>query len=308
MVYIIISSIVIGLLLLILLISFLFYYLAFYGQFKPSHKMSTKYITTSDEVTNLIKKVEAIPYEEVYIKSYDGLKLFGRYYHVKDNAPVNICFHGYRGFATRDFCGGSLLVLESEQNLLLIDERASGRSEGHTITLGVKEKYDCLSWVNYVIDRFGEDTKIILRGISMGAAIVLMALGLNLPQNVIGISADCPYSSPKEIIYAVFKANHIPKCLYFFLKIGVALFGHFNLNDKGAVETVKNAHVPILLIHGEADGFVPCYMSKAIYEANPSDIKLITFPNADHGWSYFVDNERYRREFFEFNDKLLNNK
>ncbi len=66
-------------------------------------------------------------------------------------------------------------MLREGHNVLMIEERAHLESEGHTITFGIKERYDALDWIRYALQRFGEDTRIILVGISMGAATVLMA-------------------------------------------------------------------------------------------------------------------------------------
>ena len=53
----------------------------------------------------------------------------------------------------------------------MIDQRAHGLSEGKTITFGIKERLDCLCWVEYLVERFGKETQILLTGISMGANI-----------------------------------------------------------------------------------------------------------------------------------------
>lgn len=303
--FIILLIVLLSIALIILIISYITYYIAFSRTKKPNNKMIDSFIVNKEEINELVEKLKKIEYEEVYVTSHDGLKLYGRYYHVKDGAPISIGFHGYRGSAFRDFSGGALMVMENGHNLLLIDQRATGKSEGKTITFGIKEKYDCLSWVNYCINRFGEDVKIFLRGISMGSATVLMASGLDLPKNVIGISADCPYSTPKAIIKKVVKDMKFPSFAYIFITIGAKVFGHFNINDEGAVEAVKRSKIPVILLHGEDDGFVPCYMSKEIYESYNGEKRLFTFSKANHGNSYFVDNERYVKEIIGFTNEIV---
>ena len=157
------------------------------------------------KIRSMIEEARNIPFERVYITSHDGLKLSGRYYHQQDGAPLDICFHGYRGTPARDFSGGIQIMLREGHNVLMIEERAHLESEGHTITFGIKERYDALDWIQYALQRFGEDTRIILVGISMGAATVLMASELELPEQVKGIVADCPYTSPEVIIKKVCK-------------------------------------------------------------------------------------------------------
>ena len=244
----------------------------------------------------LYKEMEAVPYEEVYITSYDGLRLFARYYHVADGAPLQIQFHGYRGSGIRDFCGGNKLARESGQNTLLVDQRAHGRSEGDMITFGIRERYDCLAWAEYAVQRFGSDTPIFLTGISMGASTVLMASDLPLPKNVVGIIADCPYSSPEAIIRKVCGEMGFPPVLAMpFVKLGAYLFGGLRFGSYSAEDSVARSDLPILLIHGEADNFVPCEMSHKIHSACRGRHEIHTFKDAEHGLSYLQDTPRYEK-------------
>ena len=266
----------------------------------------SQYDAYREEMSRIFNQLAERPCEFVTVLSRDGLRLSGRYYHVRDGAPLDIGFHGYRSGCLTDFSGGSELCFGLGHNLLLVDERAHGKSEGRTITFGIKERGDVLSWVEYALERFGPDTQIVLFGISMGAATVLMASELNLPENVKGIIADCPYSSPKAIIRKVANQMEIPAWLAWpFVKIGAKVYGGFDIDETDAARAVRNTRVPILLIHGEADGFVPCEMSDEVYRANPKKVTRYTFPGADHGLSYLADCPRYRKIVTEFMKKVL---
>ena len=244
--------------------------------------------------TVLMDRLRARPYETVIILSRDGLRLSGRYYHQADGAPLAILCHGYRGTPVRDFCGGADICFSEGFNVLLIEQRAHKSSEGHTISFGVNERYDVLSWTEYAVRRFGDGVRILLAGISMGAATVLMASALDLPPQVRGILADCPFTSPAEIIATVGSAKGFPmKLLFPLVEFDARLLGRFSLRAADAALAVREAKVPILLIHGEADDFVPCDMSRRIAAANPALIEFHTFPGAGHGLSYLIDTERY---------------
>ena len=295
---------------IILIISFLCYFKAFYSPFKkqnddcilldlPAFKPLEKGLVAN------IKKIQQIPYKDVEITSYDGLKLHANYYHNKDGAILAICFHGYRGTPIRDFSGGVKAYLDMGYNVLLVHQRAHKDSEGHTITFGIKESKDCLSWIRYALRRFGTKQKIILCGISMGASTVLLASENKLPKNVKGIIADCPFSSPKAIIKKVCsKDMHIPFFLgYPFVWLGGILFGHFNMNGGDIKKALRNNKLKILLIHGEADTYVPCSMSKEIAD-NDKNIDIELFPNADHGLSFVIDQPRYEKIVKEFVNKV----
>ena len=283
------------------------YRIAFYSPKKGRDKISTfashKYDPYRKEINRLFCQLSDRSYEEVSIVSFDGLTLFGRYYHVKDGAPLDIAFHGYRSSALTDFAGGSELSFSMEHNLLLIDERAHGRSEGRTITFGIQERWDADSWVRYVVERFGADTEIILYGISMGAATVLMASELELPASVRGIIADCGFSSP----YAIMKSVLHWRCpwlvsgpLLALTGVFTRLFGGFGLREVSATEAVAHTKLPILFIHGTGDRFVPCSMSQAAYDACTGEKRLILVEGAGHGQSYLVDRPRVQAAVREF--------
>ncbi len=252
------------------------------------------------EMRRLVAELDALPHEEVTLTARDGTRLFGRYYHVRDGAPLEIECHGYRGHAIRDFCGGNPLARELGHNTLLIDQRAQGRSGGHTITFGIRERLDILDWVDYAHARFGE-IPIFLVGISMGGASVLMASGEPHPASVVGVIADCPYSAPREIICSVIRMMHLPPRLAYPLVAAAArLFGRFSLAECTAVDAVTRAHLPILLLHGECDRLVPCEMSRRIAAAAEGRARLVTFPGADHGMSFMTDPDLYGRTVAEF--------
>ena len=260
-------------------------------------------------IVDNIERILRIPGEKVNCTSHDGLRLVGHYYHFADNAPVAIFFNGYRGSCYFDGSGGFCICEECGVNILLVDQRGHGESQGRTITFGVKERYDCLSWINYIIDRFGRDTEIMLMGISMGAATVLMASGLDLPENVKGIAADCGYSSPKEILCSVSEQMKLPsKLTYPLMRLAAKWFGGFDPEESSAAQAVRNCRVPVLIIHGDDDRFVPCWMSNVIYDACASEKELVIVPKAGHGLSFSLNERGYRSLMFKFVKKLFGEK
>ena len=263
--------------------------------------IGAQYEAVAKHINRISSIMQRYSHEEIAIKSYDGATLFGRYYHRCDGAPIEILFHGYRSHPYRDCSGGHALSQKMGFNALVVDQRAHGASGGHTICFGVKERRDCLSWIQYASERFGSDTPIILSGLSMGAATVLMSASLNLPENVACIIADSPYSSPRGIIEKVCKDHNYPVALCRpFLFLGALLFGGFNLNACSAKSAVRNCRVPVLLIHGEADHFVPCEMSLEIANACASRVEVATFPDAGHGLCYITDPLRYESVVCKF--------
>lgn len=243
------------------------------------------------------------PYEPVQITADDGVPLAARYYHHADGAPVVLILHGYRGFARRDGMGGYTLCKKLGYNVLLPDQRAHGASGGHAITMGVKERYDCRAWAYWAYKRFGPGTPLFLVGVSMGAATVLLAAGLDLPPTVRGIVADCGYTSPRDIIRKCLPEflPHLPVGpVYAVGRLGTRLFGRFDPEDADCRAALAKATAPVLLIHGEADAFVPCAMSRENFDACAAPKRLVTIPGAGHAVAYYVDTPGYERAVTDF--------
>ena len=308
-----IAAIILGIvIILVLTVSYYSYRRTFYSKSKNPSEYKVKipegeiYKKEYDRAIAFIKELDEIDHEKIKIRSRDGKTLAARYYHTADGAPVHIEFHGYRSRATTDFCGINIFVRDLGHNTILVDQRAHGESSGRTISFGIKERFDCLDWINYATNRFGKDTKIILSGLSMGAATVLMASELELPTNVVGIMADCPYSSPADIIkQECAKLKLPPKLVYPFIRLGAMIFGGFDPSAATAKEAVAKSKTPILIIHGEADDFVPSSMSREIYDACSSDKTLITIPIAGHGISYIIDRPKYEKAVEDFLNKVI---
>jgi len=298
----IILSIIFAVLIIYLIICYAIYRKCFYCKKSNTEKScfkipkSPQYEPIKDRMIQYVSELLSKPYEQIYIKNKDNKILAARLYKTSPDAPFDLCFHGWRGNSLRDFCGGARISIKMGHNLILVDQRGQGQSFGSTMTFGIKEKYDVKDWCDWVVSEFSP-AEINLIGVSMGAASVLMASGLDLPSEVKHIVADCPYSSAIEIIKKVcevdMKIPAKPFCPLFISS--AAIFGHFNLIQKNssAEIAVKNTKIPILIIHGDEDLFVPDYMSKKIYDSNPDLIKREVFPGAGHGLSYMIDTPRY---------------
>ena len=294
---------------IVLLIAYLCFRMAFFVPKKrPVEKEEypipdgDEYLPYRDQMIAWIKEVRSLPHEDMEITSFDGLKLRGRYYEFAPGAPIELMIHGYRGNSERDMCGGVQRSFAMGRSALVIDQRCCGRSEGTVITFGAKEHRDCLAWVEHMIRRFGPDVKIILTGISMGAATAVMASGCDLPKNVIGVLADCGCSSAKEIIKLVIR-NRIglpPDLAYPFVQLGAKLFGSFDPNTASPVQYIKNTKVPVIFYHGDADDFVPSYMSQDMFDACPSRKQIVIIPGAAHGLSYPKDPDTYLQTLAAF--------
>ena len=254
--------------------------------------MSKKMLELLD---NSVAELRSMPNEDVFITSFDKLKLHAKLYDCEDPVGTIIMCHGYRSSAVNDFAVLAPVMYKRRYRLLLIDQRATGQSAGKYIGMGALERFDCRDWAWYMYNRFG-DCPMFLEGVSMGSTTVLMASGLELPPNVKGIIADCGFTSPKEIFSCVFKASyHLPPHPFVDLmgKI-IKLTAKYDIGYS-AEEAVAGSDLPILYIHGEADDFVPHYMSVKNHAATKGEKFFVSVPYAGHGMSYLTDTEKCRK-------------
>ena len=304
---IIVLSVLGGLILIVFILILGIYSYVFYsprkGQIGNDGLLnSSNFANYEDKMKNLITTLMDRPCEDIYIKSFDKLKLHARLFENKKSKIVALLFHGYRGASYRDFCGGANEAINMGYNVVLTDHRAHGLSQGHSITFGIKEVQDVLSWVDYARKRFGDDINIVLVGISMGGATVLMAAD-KIEGNV-KIIADSPYSSPKLLLIDTLKTIHLPVFIFYpLLCLSTLVFANANLNKYSAYDSIKKSNHPILIIHGDKDTVVHQHLSMDLYKQYPDKIQYESFSGADHGESYLINTNRYQKIIADFLEK-----
>ena len=137
----------------------------------------------------------------------------------------------------------------------------------------------------------------------MGAATILMASGLDLPENAAGIVADCAFTSP----YAIWK--HVVKDNFHLSYDGIRSAAANELckrkiktgaNSYSTTEALQNTDIPVLFIHGSDDRFVPVEMTYENYKACASQKHLLIVPGAEHAMSYVLDKAAYENAILTF--------
>ena len=246
--------------------------------------------------------MEQQPQEEVFITSRDGLKLHGTFYPRQNTKKVAICFHGYTSDGASDYASLGKFYLEHDFQVLLVDERAHGKSEGTYIGFGCLDRYDAKAWIDYVISRAGSDCQILLQGISMGAAIVLMTTGLALPPQVKAAVSDCAFTSAYYVFKSVLKTMyHLPAFpLMNLADIMNRRRAGYGLNECNAVNEVAKSATPTLFIHGDRDTFVPCSMVYELYDACTAPKELLVIHDASHAESYYKYTAAYENAVNKF--------
>ena len=265
------------------------------------------YSSVREAMVEWILWARSLPHEDCSVLSHDGLTLRGKYYEYEKGAPIEILFHGYRGDGERDLSAGIERCFAVNRNVLIVDQRASGTSDGKTITFGVKERYDCLKWIDFVNERFGKDTQILISGVSMGAATVVLAAAEELPDNVKCVLADCGFTSAEEMIKKVIAGMKLPvKLVYPFVWLGARIFGNFNLSLARPLDALEKCRLPILFIHGTKDAYVPYEMSQKMHKHYHGKKGLTLIQGAPHGLAYPVDKTGYIQAVKDFEKEWKN--
>ena len=252
----------------------------------------------------------AQPHEDWWTVSDDGLKLHATWFPQGEQKKIVICFHGYTSEGMKDYIGLSGYYLKKGYSMLLVDERAHGKSDGTYIGFGCLDSKDACKWIQMVIEKCGEEAEILLHGTSMGGATVLMTSSLELPKQVKGIISDCAFTSPKEVFTHVLKNMiHLPAFPIIQLSdvFNQKLAG-YGLDECNAAREVKKAKVPILFIHGSRDTFVPNSMCEELYTNCTSEKQKLIVEGAAHAESYYKDTVSYEKALDDFiEDKLKGN-
>ncbi len=253
-----------------------------------------------DVFAKSLEYLDGLKSERLYTKSFDNLKLAASYYNNNSDTTI-LLFHGYRSDGRFDFACAVKFYMELGLNVLVVDQRANGESEGRLITFGIKERRDAITWTNFINQKYAP-RNIFLSGVSMGATTVMMAGNLQLPQNVKGIIADCGFTAAPDIIKKVarqaFKINASP--ILPVLNVMCKLFGNFSLYETTTVKALKESDIPIFFIHGKKDGFVPCEMTEESYKAAAAEKYICLVDDADHGISFLVDTDNIQKQITEF--------
>lgn len=298
-------------LLLVLLVLAAGYFAFYYSVVRtpPSHRRkpaNESFLPFRETLRSGAEWLSAQAYEPVTIRSRDGLKLSGRFFPAENPNGTMILVHGYRSNPANDFGTMCPFYLSKGWNLLAVNQRACGNSEGVYITFGVKERFDLHDWIVYLCDRFGPDHPVVVNGISMGCTTALMSLGTGLPENVRGVIADCGFTTPLEELKHLSRQRFgiAGKPLTAVVGLYAKLFAGFGFSDYSTLTALKQSKLPILFLHGEADSFVPVRFTVENFAACEGEKKLLTIPEAGHAVSCLVAPEQCQRAIGKFLDRM----
>lgn len=287
--------------LLIILILYLFIGVYFF-HFSNCTKISSKRLFKGKGTFKLTSKESTIwfnnsNYKEINIKSFDNKKLHA--YEIKNRLNTWIIIvHGYTNNAL-EMLDVAYNFYNKGYSILLIDQRAHGKSDGIYSTHGFYERKDMLSWINYINQK--KKAKIILYGISMGGTVLMRTVGENIPKNVICAIEDCGFISNYEQFYNQLKfLGFLPGPIISSFNIFSSLFFGFNIYKYDPVDVLSKGKIPFMFIHGSKDKLVPPKNAYDAYNMYKGKKKLLIIDNAKHMQSSVIDSKKYYDEIFSF--------
>ena len=179
-------------------------------------------------------------------------------------------------------------------------------SEVKNVTMGWNDRLDVIDWINFLVET-NPNVKILIHGVSMGAATTMMATGEELPKNVKAAVADCGFTSVWDIfsnkITNSFNMHEFPM-LYSASTVN-KLYSGFNFKEASSIEQLKKSKTPTIFLHGENDKFVPYEMLDKVYEAAACEKEKVTIPNAPHARNACANPELYWTSILNFIERYL---
>ncbi|MCR5485746.1 MAG: alpha/beta hydrolase [Clostridiales bacterium] len=212
-----------------------------------------------------------------------------------------ICIHGFTA-SPESMALPTMKFNSWGYNVLLPHLCGHGKSECKYVSMGWHDRIDICEWVRMISERY-PNSKIVLYGMSMGAATVMMTTGEELPENVVCAIEDCGYTSVSdEFRTQIRDMLHLP--VFPFIpaaNIVTKLRAGYTFDEASSVKQLKKSKTPTLFIHGDSDTFVPTWMVDSCYAALNAEKEKLVIKGAEHSCSDIVDPELY----FDTVDKFI---
>ena len=246
-------------------------------ELSPDALRDAHYAPFRQAILSARARMEALPYEEVVCRAYDGTELFAKRYDFGKDRTV-IFMHGVFSHPWNNFAVIAERLIAWGFNVLLPDERAHGRSGGNETTYGYRERYDLLSWI--ACERARSDAKIVVYGTSMGAMAIALASD-ELPEGVCAAVCDCGFRSMSNNMRYCAKRYHAPYAMFRLMNVLCRKRLAVDL-DESAEEHLKRSKTPTAFVHGLDDVATLPEDSKINYEACAAPKALILTEGCGH--------------------------
>lgn len=239
--------------------------------------------------------------KEIFFRSFDDTLLHGYYvFNGKKNNKVVICHHGLHSdlMCMTPYAN---MYYQMGYDVVLIDSRNCGKSEGKYTTFGIKESLDLEKWIDQIVFMKGKDVEILLTGVSMGAATVIMTTQTESAKYIKAVVADCGFTDFHSQVEDILKKSIIKKeylkkfakLMVVLMHVGVRIYCRFNTLKSSPIKAIRNSNTPIFIVHGSNDSVVDVKMAYELYDACQSKKGLFIMEGAEHAQAINHDEESY---------------
>lgn len=256
---------------------------------KTTIRLSTPTLSDKEAATiDLHRATEAVLVNEwvvnartprrIQVRSDDGTALAGRMIPgTKRLRPWVLMLHDFGG-SWRDSLAFSRIYAAHDCNIMLVDMRAHGESEGEWTGSGWLDRRDVIAWCSWIIARTGEGTQIIIHGIGMGATAALFAAEeKDFPIQVRAIVSDSAYTDTWNATALRFgKGFAKPQPMLDLYRIILKMSkGGYDLGIGNILPSMQSISTPLFIMHGEKDACTPPYMGMYLAKAAGCDVDTI---------------------------------
>ncbi len=229
----------------------------------------------------------------------EGFRLYGEYYDLGYDKAVIIVggrmeslTYGY--YFAKPFC-------ESGYNILVIDNRAHGLSDGRYNCLGHREYSDLLAWAKLLHDEQAISS-VVFHGICIGSSTALFALAdKNCPDYIDGMVAEGMY----DTFFNSFKYHMIDqgRPIFPFLwetMLFIRIFSHANVMTDGPKKRIKLLKKPILFLHSRTDKYSKPEQAEYLFANCDAKKRLVWFDDCAHSRIRINHTDKYDNAIKDF--------
>lgn len=179
-------------------------------------------------------------------------------------------------------------------NVLVIDNRSHGLSEGKYLSLGFKEYRDILRWGELLHDKFRQES-IVLHGICIGSSAALFALcAPECPDYFRAMVAEGMFTTFRDtFVNHMIDGNHPVYPATPFVMAYIRLFGGADVVHDGPIVRITQLKKPILFLHSKEDVFSLPEEVQRVYDKCTSDKELVWFDKGAHSRVRINASEKY---------------
>lgn len=245
---------------------------------------------------------------DVYMEGGAGSLLHGVYICASEPTKrTAVVIHGYTDNAMRMLQIAYMYSHGLGYNVFLPDLYGHGLSQGNHAQMGWNDRLDILEWLPRVDSIFGGGSKIVVHGISMGAATAMLVAGEATPDYVKCFVEDCGYTSAwDEFKYKLREEFGLPDFPLLYTANIVCHWRYgWDFVQASPLRAMGRVEKPMLFVHGDNDHYVPTWMVYPLYEACAAPKALFVAKGSKHTYAYHDYPVEYTRVVEAFVGKYM---